>query len=133
MAIRLPSESRLDLGYVPLRPEVMSTGDPAKEGTLCDCSVLAKMSVCAPVDNHQSPSSATRSTLVIHIIAISLESGDHLFRTFDARAWHFRWGWRSFATVGVDHLALVWRHVHILLAVASGNPTEHVCQSLRLS
>jgi hypothetical protein len=49
VVVRLPSERRLDLGYVPPRPEVMSTGDPANEGLPCDCVVLANISVCAPV------------------------------------------------------------------------------------
>ena len=152
MAIRLPSERRLDLGYVPPRPEVISTGDPVKEGLLCDCPVLANMSVCAPACNRQFPSAAANgrliptiqishawtidwnlvdASLVVDVVAIGLESSDHLFRAFDARAWHFRWGRRSLAAVGVDDSALMGCHVHVLLTVASRNPTEHLCQSLR--
>jgi hypothetical protein len=31
-AMRVPSWRRLDLGYVPLVPDVMSTGNPDREG-----------------------------------------------------------------------------------------------------
>jgi len=107
--------------FVPLRRDI----------SLCSQTTCGKLVLTSEI-SHARPVywNLIYAGLVIDVITISLESGDHLLRTFDTWTWHFGWCRRLLSAVGVDDLTLMGRHVHVLLTVAAGNPTAHICQSL---
>lgn len=62
--------------------------------------------------------------LPLNIVSASLESGNHLLGSSDIGAGNLRRRLGLLASFGVDNLALVGSHVHILLTIAVGNPAK---------
>lgn len=67
------------------------------------------------------------ATLPLDVVALSLESSNHLLGSPDVGAWDERGSLGLLATVGVDDLALVGSHVHVLLAITIGDPAARSC------
>lgn len=58
----------------------------------------------------------------LNIVSGGLEGSNGLLGSSDVGAGNKRWSLGLLASVRVDDLALVGSHVHVLLAIAIGNP-----------
>lgn len=64
------------------------------------------------------------AVLPLDIVSAGLESSNHLLGPSDIGARNLRRSLGLLASVGVDNLALVGSHVHVLLTITVGNPAR---------